>query len=169
MKKCFLIIIIVLFYIICNTSNYIDIPESAIRLRIIADSNSKSSQKIKLEVKKNLEKIIYPIIEDAKDEGEVQSLLEENMDYIKKEIENTLKSNASEENYSINLGLNYFPEKKYKGVVYKSGEYNSLFITLGKGKGDNFWCMLYPPLCLEDTSKVYKYHSLIKDILNKYN
>lgn len=71
-------------------------------------------------------------------------------------------------NYKINYGMNYFPSKSYRGIVYPSGKYESLVITLGSGFGDNWWCVLYPPLCLidedMDTSDVV-YRSYIKDIL----
>ena len=62
------------------------------------------------------------------------------------------------------------PEKEYKGVKYKEGEYKSLLVTLGKGEGDNFWCVLFPPLCMmqtEETSEI-EYKFLIKETLEKY-
>ena len=66
--------------------------------------------------------------------------------------------------------MHFFPKKEYKGVVYKEGEYESLLITLGKGQGDNFWCVLFPPLCVmeEDETKDVEYKWFIKDILEKY-
>ena len=69
--------------------------------------------------------------------------------------------------FNISYGQNYFPSKEYKGMTYKEGNYNSLIIKLGRGEGLNFWCVLFPPLCLidEDTES---YPSLIKEIINKY-
>lgn len=74
--------------------------------------------------------------------------------------------------YSIDFGNNYFPTKNYKGVLYPAGDYESLVITLGSGSGNNFWCVLFPPLCLldaksEDTSEV-EYRSYVKDILDRF-
>ena len=79
---------------------------------------------------------------------------------------------ANKDNYDINYGENYFPEKEYKGVSYEEGNYESLVITLGDGLGDNFWCVLFPPLCLleaeeNDTNKI-EYTSFIKEIIDKY-
>ena len=72
--------------------------------------------------------------------------------------------------YEVSFGLNYFPEKEYKGVVYKEGEYESLVITLGNGEGENFWCVLFPPICTleveEDDDISYRF--LIKDLFDKY-
>ena len=67
--------------------------------------------------------------------------------------------------------MNYFPEKEYKGTIYKEGKYESLVITLGNGQGNNFWCVLFPPLCLldeEDETTNVEYTSLVKEIIDKY-
>ena len=66
--------------------------------------------------------------------------------------------------YSLNLGQNYFPEKNYKGVTYDAGNYESLVITLGSGLGDNWWCVVYPPLCFTSGENV-KYRSKIAEII----
>ena len=74
--------------------------------------------------------------------------------------------------YQINYGKNYFPEKSYKGVKYESGMYDSLVVTLGKGEGENWWCVLFPPLCLmeaqETNMKDVDYEWFVKDIFKKY-
>ena len=74
--------------------------------------------------------------------------------------------------YSINYGNNYFPSKNYKGIMYQAGNYESLVITLGEGAGNNFWCVLFPPLCLldnenEDVSDV-DYQLYVKKLLDKF-
>ena len=64
------------------------------------------------------------------------------------------------------------PEKHYKGVTYKEGNYESLVVKLGEGKGENFWCVLFPPLCLleaeESDKDEVEYKSFIKEIIDKY-
>ena len=74
--------------------------------------------------------------------------------------------------YRINFGLNYFPQKKYKGIKYEEGLYESLLITLGEGKGNNWWCVLFPPICLleaeETETNEVEYKSFIKEIIEKY-
>ena len=52
--------------------------------------------------------------------------------------------------YQINYGSNYFPQKKYRGVNYKEGYYESIVISIGASEGDNWWCVLFPNLCLAD-------------------
>ena len=74
--------------------------------------------------------------------------------------------------FKINYGENYFPEKNYKGVKYEEGYYESLVVTLGTGYGDNWWCVLFPPLCLMeakiDDNTDIDYGLFVKDIFNKY-
>ena len=74
-------------------------------------------------------------------------------------------------NYNVSFGNNYFPNKNYKGVNYPAGNYESLVITLGEGKGHNWWCVLFPPLCLlderEDLSNA-KYELYATKLINKF-
>ena len=84
-------------------------------------------------------------------------------------MEKKLKELNYNKDFHINYGLNYFPSKEFKGLNYQNGYYESLVITLGEGKGPNYWCVLYPPLCLiNEKEDIKEYHLFIKDILNKY-
>ena len=67
-----------------------------------------------------------------------------------------------------NYGKNYFPRKEYKNVIYEEGEYESVVITIGDGNGKNFWCVLFPPLCMLDEDSNIEYSSLVKEIIDKY-
>ena len=73
--------------------------------------------------------------------------------------------------YDINYGINFFPEKEYDDYVYQEGNYESLVIKLGEAKGNNWWCVMYPPLCLIDQNSNNKedveYKLYIKEILQK--
>ncbi len=149
-------------------SNYITtediIPEDAIRIRVIANSNSDEDQKLKKEIKNELEVFLYNNLKDV-DNVENADII------IKKELPNVKKLIGKyTDNYKVNYGLNYFPEKEYKGIKYKDGEYKSLVVTLGNGLGDNWWCVLFPPLCLLEAkeSTDVEYHSYVVDLINKY-
>ena len=157
-----LLICVVIGIMIKNKNEEIIIPGDAIRIRIIANSNSVSDLYEKKKLKEDIENDIYSLVSDAKSVSEARHNIKQNMDKI-----NTIIGSKID-NYKIDYGMNYFPRKSYKGVIYDEGEYESLVITLGKGIGDNWWCVLYPPLCLIDennnTSDV-EYRSLIYDIL----
>ena len=77
-------------------------------------------------------------------------------------------TNNSDKNFKINYGKNYFPRKEYKNVIYEEGEYESVVITIGDGNGKNFWCVLFPPLCMMDEDSNIEYSSLVKEIIDKY-
>ena len=83
-------------------------------------------------------------------------------------MEKTIKDNNSNNTFHINYGKNFFPEKEYKNQKYKSGNYESLVIELGKASGENFWCVLFPPLCFTDKEDNIEYKSFIKEIIDKY-
>ena len=71
--------------------------------------------------------------------------------------------------YNINYGYNYFPTKEYRGIKYKEGYYESIVISIGDAKGDNFWCVLFPNLCLIDTENTtdIEYKSWALEKINK--
>ena len=93
-------------------------------------------------------------------------ILEENMDTIENIV------NKYGVVHTISLGKNYFPEKEYEGVKIPSGEYESLVITLGSGKGENWWCVMFPPLCLleakDNNTENVEYKFFVQEILEKY-
>ena len=66
------------------------------------------------------------------------------------------KNNNYDMDYKVNYGMNYFPIKKYDGATYKEGNYESLVVSIGEAKGNNYWCILYPPLCMIDNKKEVK-------------
>ena len=148
------------------------IPKEAIRFRVIANSNSQEDQNLKVKVKDNLEKDISNVLKNKTTLTSSRTALENNLLLFEKNINNTLKKENSQTTFRINYGMNYFPEKEYKNVIYKEGNYESLVVTLGDGLGENFWCVLFPPLCLlegeEENAKDVEYHILVKDILKKY-
>ena len=118
------------------------LPRDSIRFRIIANSNDRLDQTTKLLIKKDLEHNLFPLLEASSSPEETKNIIENNQQVIKNTIE---KYNVP---YSINYGKNYFPEKNFNGIIYEEGEYESLVISLGEASGNNWWCIMYPPLCL---------------------
>ena len=165
------IIIIVAYVAISNivVANNL-IPDDAIRVRVIANSNSDYDQQIKMEVKELLEDDMYNILENVKSVDEARTNISSNLDNVKNDIDKYLKDRNYYLGFNLNFGYNYFPNKKFKGVTYKEGYYESLVVTLGEGKGDNWLCVLFPPLCLieAESSDDVEYSSLVKEVIDKY-
>ncbi|MFR5857082.1 MAG: stage II sporulation protein R [Bacilli bacterium] len=167
MKK-IIVILFVITILLCLTNNKQEvlIPSDAIRFRIIANSNSIKDQQEKLEIKEELEPVLASILSNSSNHNNTKETIMDNMDNIKRVIE---KHNI---NYEINYGNNYFPEKTYKGVRYPEGNYESLVITLGEGIGENWWCVLFPPLCLLEASEAnydeVTYTTYFQEILDNF-
>ena len=148
LKKVIVVLFLVsLAFIFSNHEEEIIIPNNAIRFRVIANSDSVEDQMKKMEIKSAVENKVYALINGENNAIEVRNIIEGNIDTIKDIVE---EYNVP---YNINYGNNYSPSKTYKGVMYPAGNYESLVITLGDGVGANFWCVLFPPLCLIDNSK----------------
>lgn len=153
MKKFILIIltIIVAFIVYVNVNaevGEIVIPEAAIRVRVIANSNSVNDQSMKMKVKAMIEKNLSPLLIGIDNIEEARSVIRNNLDTLENDIEVFFDKEEYDKSFIVNFGDNYFPEKDYRGVHYDEGEYESLVVTIGEGKGDNWWCVLFPPLCL---------------------
>ena len=174
MKKLFVIgLVLVIGFFFIEVDKNILIPEDAIRFRVIANSNLDNDQEIKKIVSKELQKELYNSLKDVKNVDEARSLLKNNTLALEKSIEETLLQNNMNPIFDINYGMNYFPEKIYNGVEYKAGEYESLVVTLGEGVGDNWWCVLFPPLCLMEAEEVkdsekIEYKFFLQELIDKY-
>ncbi len=158
MKKIVLIIFVIVTVLSIN-KNYNE--QNMIRFRIIASSNQEEDQELKRKILKSIKKDLL---------SSSATTIEEEREYLKNKIptfEEKIKKELPNNNYSIHYGLNYFPQKQYNGKTYKEGEYESLVITLGSGEGNNFWCILFPPLCMIDEEEI-EYKSLIKEVLSNW-
>jgi len=175
MKKIIPILSILMLFTFGETKDeQIIIPKEAIRFRVIANSDSKEDQQIKMNVKKGIQKELYESVKDAKTIKEARKITQEKLGDYQTLVQDLLKEqNQKDTSVSINYGQNYFPEKEYQGVIYPEGYYESLVVTLGNGLGQNWWCVLFPPLCsLEAESKEQasevEYKFFIKDLIDKY-
>ena len=167
MKKTIIFLFLISILFLNNLPEYkVTIPKDSIRFRIIANSNEEKDQLLKWDINKDLIPIISKITK-ADSIYESRNLIKNNI----YEIESIVKNKTND--YSIKYGENYFPTKKYNDVIYEAGNYESVVITLGAGAGDNWWCVLFPPLCLLEASQEsydeLTYSFYIKDIIKKYS
>lgn len=172
MKKLVIVLAILIVVLSLSKNSQVMIPRESIRFRVIANSNKEEDQNIKKKIVNNLKNEIASLKFIPKNLNSSRTLIKSQIPTFSKIVEKTLKEEGNLTEYTIQYGKNYFPEKQYKGVTYEEGEYESLVITLGNGLGENFWCVLFPPLCLleaedEQTNKV-EYTSFIKEIIDKY-
>lgn len=173
MKKTIIVfIIMILAYLVIGNvvAKTNMIPDDAIRIRIIANSNSKYDQEVKNKVKEQVEYDMYNVLKNTEKLEEARQKINDNLSLIEENIDKTLQKENYQLPFRLNFGLNYFPEKEFKGIKYKEGYYESVVVTLGDGLGDNWWCVLFPPLCLieaEESTDV-EYTTMVKTIIDKY-
>lgn len=171
MKKIVLIIAIITSILIYSEikKDTVVIPNSAIRLRVIPNSNSAQDQNIKKQVKTYLEKNTYNILKDEKSIKEARKKINENIPVIEENVGRIFKDNNYDVSYNVNYGYNYFPSKTYRGITYKEGYYESIVISIGAAEGDNWWCVLFPNLCLADLEQKEnsEYKSWVIETINK--
>lgn len=169
MKKIISIILIIVisFYCIKVVAN--KIPEDAIRIRVVANSDSEYDQKIKQKVSNLLKSEMYYLLKDVNDVKKARQIINDNLNKIDNNIYSLLKKENYNLGYTINYGENYFPEKNYKGITYSEGYYESILVTLGSGEGENWWCVLFPPFCLieaEESDEV-EYKFFLQELIEK--
>lgn len=172
MKKILIGLLIgsVIYLSLINTNEKFIIPQEAIRLRVVPNSNLNKDQAIKNKVVKKLQFQMSDLLKDSPNIKDARTIISRNLNNIDREIGSFLKTENYNLPYNISFGNNYFPQKEYKGVVYEEGDYESLLVVLGDGLGDNWWCVLFPPLCLieAEESAEAEYKFFIIELFKKY-
>ncbi|MGO5073633.1 stage II sporulation protein R [Clostridium sporogenes] len=164
MKKVlvFMLSIIVIFFIGFNFFNLVygstssgqkNISNKIIRFHVLANSDSIEDQSLKLKVKDEIIKYMMPKLDKSNSIDESRKILKENDKEIKKIAENIINKNGYK--YSVNtyLGQDQFPIKTYGNITLPQGQYEAYKIVIGNGQGQNWWCVMFPPLCFVDVTK----------------
>ncbi|WP_044749341.1 stage II sporulation protein R [Bacillus alveayuensis] len=128
------------------------IPDEAIRLRILANSDSAQDQKLKRKVRDAVNEEINKWVADLTSFAEAKEVIRSRLDEIEHIVANVLKEENSSQTYKVEFGKVNFPTKLYGNYIYPAGQYEAILITLGEGQGANWWCVLFPPLCFLDFS-----------------
>ncbi len=123
------------------------IYEKLIRLHVIADSDSPRDQELKLAVRDGIIDLVSSCTEGSTDRTDAEEKIREILPQIKAQAESTLRELGSSDNVCVVLGNEKYPLREYKDFRLPSGEYCSLRIIIGEGQGQNWWCVLFPPLC----------------------
>lgn len=170
-KLILIILTIVTIYVVYNNvkAEEIVIPNTAIRLRVIPNSNNLLDQEMKTKVKEYLEANLYKKFANVDDIEKARTMINNNIPKIEEDITSIFNENNYDMNFKVKYGNNYFPKKEYKGITYEEGYYESLVVEIGEAKGDNFWCVLFPSLCLletEETTEV-EYKLGVLELINK--
>lgn len=136
------------------------IPDEAIRLRILANSDSEKDQQIKNIIRDEVKEEIDSWVGDMTDIEDARTYIKEHVEDLAKIINGTLQNEQVEQDFHVEYASDVpFPLKQYDDKLYPPGNYEAVLITLGEGKGANWWCVLFPPLCFVD----FEYGSAIAE------
>ncbi|MFB5662757.1 stage II sporulation protein R [Alteribacillus sp. HJP-4] len=124
------------------------IPEEAVRLRILAHDDSPAEQLIKREVRDEVNAEIRTIVSDLSTKEEARARIAAHVPELERITASVLQKNNASHSFTIQLKENVeFPTRVYGPLVYPAGTYEALVVTIGEGEGENWWCVLFPPLC----------------------
>ena len=124
------------------------IYDSVLRLHVIANSDSDEDQALKLLVRDAVLLETQKLLENISDRESAEQIISQNTEQLRLIAENTVRRNGYSYPVSITLGKEEYPTKNYESCAFPAGEYTSLQIMIGNASGKNWWCVLFPPLCL---------------------
>lgn len=156
-KKILVILILLFIFILISAISYVnavsnDIANSVFRLHVIANSDSDEDQSLKLKVRDELLKYMNNISKDVKSKEETVKIANEHIEEFKKIAERVIKENGYNYVVNVQIGKSSFPTKYYGDIALPAGEYDALKVQIGEAKGQNWWCVMFPPLCFVDVS-----------------
>jgi len=125
-----------------------NIEENMTRLHVIADSNTQEAQALKLKVRDSVLETAVKLTSGCENSAEANEVLKENLELINNTAQDTVLSNGYTWNVSTVLETEHYPIRDYDTFSLPSGDYSSLKVTIGSGQGENWWCVLFPPLCI---------------------
>lgn len=124
------------------------IYDTVVRLHVLANSDSEEDQALKLRVRDAVLEVTSPLIRDCSSQEEAKNILEANLDTVQAAAEQVLASEGRNDSVTVYMDLEEYPTRNYDSFCFPAGSYLSLRVCIGEAEGKNWWCCLFPPLCL---------------------
>jgi stage II sporulation protein R len=128
------------------------IASELIRFHVVANSDSAKDQVLKLEIKQALTDALRPKLSNVRDITEARAVLKNNLPEMVTISEDIIKENGFTYKAAATMERGYFPLKVYGDLTLPPGEYEAVRVELGEAKGQNWWCVMFPPLCFVDST-----------------
>ena len=156
-KRFFIVIILFAFFTFISALSYVNavsenIADSVFRLHVIANSDSDEDQNLKYKVRDEILKYMNSIASDCSSKKEVIELAYKHQNEFYNIAKQVIKENGYNYDVKIRIGNFYFPTKTYGDISLPAGDYDALRIEIGKAEGQNWWCVMFPPLCFVDVT-----------------
>lgn len=136
------------------------LSSSLVRLHVIAVSDDEYEQALKLRVRDGVLSYISPKLRDVKSAQQAQEIIKSELDGIKAAAESSAEGRSVE----VTLSQEYYPTRNYEKFSLPAGKYQSLRVILGEGEGHNWWCVVFPPLCISAAEQEQAVESMSEDM-----
>ena len=157
MKKYLLLLIVSVSFLLLSAYSYVNavsnnLADSVFRLHVIANSDSEEDQNLKYKVRDSLIEYMNTLTNDMNTKDEVIQIAKEHIQDFKNIAQNVVKENGYDYEVNIEIGNFSFPTKTYGDISFPAGFYDALKVEIGKAEGQNWWCLMFPPLCFVDVT-----------------
>ena len=156
-KRFILVSALLIIYVCISAVSYThavttDIADSVFRLHVIANSDSDEDQNLKYIVRDKVIEYMSSISQNASSKEEVIKIAKANLDKIQAIASQTIRENGYTYSVNVEVGNFSFPSKRYGDITLPPGYYDALRIKIGEAEGQNWWCVMFPPLCFVDVT-----------------
>lgn len=156
-KRLIIVLLLLILFIFISAISYVsavsnNIANGVFRLHVIANSDSPEDQNLKYIVRDELIKYMNTLAKDCTSKQEVIEIAKNNISNFENIAKKTIKDNGFNYNVTVEIGNFDFPTKTYGDITLPAGTYDSLKIKIGKSEGQNWWCVMFPPLCFVDVT-----------------
>ena len=157
LKRFIIVLFLLTLFILVSAISYVsavsnNISNSVFRLHVIANSDSQEDQNLKYIVRDKLIEYMNNIAKDCSSKEEVISIAKDNISNFENIAKETIEKNGYNYSVTVEIGNFDFPTKSYGDITLPAGSYDSLRVKIGKAKGQNWWCVMFPPLCFVDVT-----------------
>lgn len=157
MKKYILLLIVSVLFLLLSAYSYVNavsnnLADSVFRLHVIANSDSKEDQDLKYKVRDKLIEYMNTLTNDINSKEEVIEIAKAHSEDFKEIAKNVVKESGYDYDVNVEIGNFSFPTKTYGDISFPAGFYDALKVEIGKAEGQNWWCVMFPPLCFVDVT-----------------
>ena len=157
MKKYLLLLIVSVAFLLLSAYSYVNavsnnLADNVFRLHVIANSDSEEDQNLKYKVRDSLIEYMNTLTNDMNTKDEVIQIAKEHIQDFKNIAQNVVKENGYDYEVNVEIGNFSFPTKTYGDISFPAGFYDALKVEIGKAEGQNWWCVMFPPLCFVDVT-----------------
>lgn len=144
-----MILFSVLIFAVMPTEAEGAIYEDTVRLHILANSDGEADQSLKLEIRDKILEKYGALLSECKTKEEAEAVAENLTEDIRRDCEGWIKEYGYGYSATVEVGTEWYGTREYESFTLPSGYYTSVRVVLGEGEGQNWWCVMFPPMCLD--------------------